>query len=415
MRSFLIIAMIFLSACVSEPLPEGFKASDDFDPIAAAKNRISLGLTYLKNGNFSQAKFNLDKALKFAPRLADAHFSMAYYYQQVDENELADEAYQKALDFDPKNPDIANSYGAFLCENGQYEEAKTYFLKAVNSTNYISTAETYENLALCSQSQGEIDDALTYLQSSLNHQPSRAKTLKLLVELQMQQQQWEEAKLNLRRLEKTSRVTPDTLWMSIIIEQALNNDDVAKGYGDMLIGMYPAHPNTVKYIQNRQNLANLVAPKKVAKKLTPETSKTKSNSNQDTLTEQLNTNQNVEVDSQTQTLKATTMVEQNKQAPVVEDYPVDDSQVQDDLKKSKKVESEQEVVAQLEQQESLETNQDAVQKYHIVSKGENLYRISLKYNVKMQRLIDWNNLSDGASIYVGKKLIVIDPQAVENK
>ncbi|MFA3790678.1 type IV pilus biogenesis/stability protein PilW [Aliiglaciecola sp. SL4] len=415
MRSFLIIAMIFLSACVSEPLPEGFKASDDFDPIAAAKNRISLGLTYLQNGNFSQAKFNLDKALKFAPRLADAHFSMAYYYQQVGENDLADEAYQKALGFDPRNPDIANSYGAFLCENGQYEEAKTYFLKAVNSTNYISTAETYENLALCSQSQGEIDDALTYLQSSLNHQPSRAKTLKLLVELQMQQQQWEEAKLNLRRLEKTSRVTPDTLWMSIIIEQALNNDDVAKGYGDMLIGMYPAHPNTVKYIQNRQNLANLVAPKKVAKKLTPETSKTEVNRNQDALSEQLNTNQNVEVDSQTQTLKATTMVEQSKPDPVVEDYQVDDSQVQDDLKKSKQVESEQEVVAQLEQQESLETNKDTVQKFHIVSKGENLYRISLKYNVKMQRLIDWNNLSDGASIYVGKKLIVIDPQAAEIK
>ncbi|MDO6691815.1 type IV pilus biogenesis/stability protein PilW [Aliiglaciecola sp. 3_MG-2023] len=412
MRSFLIIAMIFLSACVSEPLPEGFKASDDFDPIAAAKNRISLGLTYLKNGNYSQAKFNLDKALKFAPRLADAHFSMAYYYQQVDEDKLADEAYQKALAFDPKNPDIANSYGAFLCENGQYTEAKSYFLKAVNSSNYISTAETYENLALCSQSQGEIEDALTYLQSSLNHQPSRAKALNLLVELQMQQQQWEEAKLNLRRLEKTARVTADTLWKSIIIEQALNHNDLAKGYGDMLISMYPKHPNTVKYIQNRQNLANLVDNKKVAKKLTPNKSGIDNINNQNTVAEQLNTSQNVNTDNSAQPQKNNQNSQENNQNSVVQDYPVEDSQPEEILKETSELESEQEVATLLKRQE---VNEESVQKYHIVQKGENLYRISLKYNVKMQRLMDWNNLSDGAALFVGKKLIVIDPQAVENK
>ena len=72
---------------MSQPLPDGFKDPDDFDTVAAAKTRISLGLTYLKNGNYSQAKFNLDKALQFAPRLADAHYSIAYYYQVVGENE----------------------------------------------------------------------------------------------------------------------------------------------------------------------------------------------------------------------------------------------------------------------------------------------------------------------------------------
>ncbi|WP_342804764.1 type IV pilus biogenesis/stability protein PilW [Alteromonas sp. M12] len=429
MRSFLIIAMIFLSACVSEPLPEGFKASDDFDPIAAAKNRISLGLTYLKNGNFSQAKFNLDKALKFAPRLADAHFSMAYYYQQVDEIALADEAYQKALAFDPKNPDIANSYGAFLCENGQYVEAKEYFLKAVNSANYISTAETYENLALCSQSQGQIEDALTYLQSSLNHQPSRAKALKLLVELQMQQQQWEEAKLNLRRLEKNSRVTPDTLWMSIIIEQALNNNDVAKGYGDMLIGMYPSHPNTLKYIQNRQNLANLVSTQKVSKKLKPNSNKIENQVPQTPVSDPLNADngqtQNLQpnndkqsealvnktvtpvVNAQTnQSSKTKEQQKLNKQS-TADDYPVDDMQAQENLQQGKDLESAQEIASQ--------AKKETVQQYHVVQKGENLYRISLKYNVKIQSLIDWNDLADASSIHVGKKLIVIDPQAVEQK
>lgn len=405
MRSFLIVAMIFLSACVSEPLPDGFKASDDFDPVAAAKNRISLGLTYLKNGNFSQAKFNLDKALQFAPRLADAHFSMAYYYQQVDEIKLADDAYQKALDFDPKNPDIANSYGAFLCENGNYEEAKNYFLKAVNSANYISTAETYENLALCSQSQGQIDDAITYLQSSLNHQPSRAKALQLLVELQMQQQQWNDAKLSLRRLEKNSRVTADTLYMSVVIEQALNNDELAKGYGDMLISMYPSHPKTLEYIKNRKNISNLVTKQKVVKQLKPATDQIVNKETQPPVSETLN---NANRDNEITAQEEQNLAKQQQDKAPLKDYPVEELPIVES------VENESDIST--ENVKNKPENEDTqIAQYHVVEKGENLYRISLKYNVKMQRLIDWNELPDASSIYVGKKLIVIDPEAAEQK
>ena len=48
---------------------------------------------------------------------------------------------------------------------------------------------------------------------------------------------------------------------------------------------------------------------------------------------------------------------------------------------------------------------------HVVQAGENLYRISLKYNVRMQRLIEWNNLQDGSQVRVGTKIYVSDPNA----
>ncbi len=52
-------------------------------------------------------------------------------------------------------------------------------------------------------------------------------------------------------------------------------------------------------------------------------------------------------------------------------------------------------------------------KFHIVSRGENLYRISLLYNIKMQRLIDWNGLTDASAIFDGKKLFLVAPSVVE--
>ncbi len=456
MRSILIVAIVLLTACVSEPLPDGFKDSDDFDPVAAAKNRISLGLTYLQNGNFSQAKFNLDKALQFAPRLADAHFSMAYYYQQVDEKELADDAYQKALAFAPKNPDIANSYGAFLCAKGDYKEAKKYFLKAVNSTNYISTAETYENLALCSQSQGQIDDALTYLQSAINHQPSRGKSLLLLVELQMQQQQWKDAQQNLRRYEKVARVTPDTLWKSIEIENALNNGEVAQGYGDMLVRMYPRHPRTLAYIKSKRDVDNIDATGKITRQLKPRanvlvsqspradsvpTETAPSNTEQDVVaappkdsaqiqqpgkSPKLIANENDEGDSSKEKVEPTATI--NEQAMEAES-PDEGLEASADIQNAViepegNIESEQSVVEQTVEANTLnlevpETAELATAEqgagYHIVQKGENLYRISLRYNVKMKRLLEWNGLQEGEAIFIGKRLIVVDPATVEQE
>ena len=128
--SIILLCLIFVTlvGCTSQTSHPSF--GDDFDQKKAAKTRVSLGLTYLKNGNFSQAKYNLDKALEFAPRSADAHYGLAYYYQTVGEMASAETSFQTAMDFEPNNADIANSYGAFLCQLGKYPKAKEYFLKA---------------------------------------------------------------------------------------------------------------------------------------------------------------------------------------------------------------------------------------------------------------------------------------------
>ncbi len=61
MQKLLLISIcLFISACAGQ---SGQERANNFDAAEAAKTRISLGLTYLKNGNFSQAKRNLDKAL----------------------------------------------------------------------------------------------------------------------------------------------------------------------------------------------------------------------------------------------------------------------------------------------------------------------------------------------------------------
>jgi type IV pilus assembly protein PilF len=369
MRHLLVIFALLLSACVTQSPQKGFKNPDDFDPLAAAKTRISLGLTYLKNGNYSQAKFNLDKALQFAPKLADSHFSMAYYYQLVGENEQAEAEYKTSMQMAPDNADIINTYGAFLCQQGKYQQAKEYFLRAVKSDNYVSSAETYENLALCSQTRGHMDDAIEYLNSALNHQPGRAKSLLLLAEMLVAEQRWDEARQTLRRYEKVARVSAETLWMSTQIEQAMGNQQLAQGYGDMLIRMYPQHPYTIEFLKSGRKV-----------EITPiKSSPTK-------------------VDAQAKEQASNALPE----APV----PV----------QTVSAESAEQAAGNDEKQDEVEQSVKDGNKnslYHVVQKDENLYRISLQYNIKLQRLIEWNKLPDASAIYVGKKLLIVDPNSVE--
>ena len=346
-----------LAGCVSETQPGTF--SSEFDQQEAAKTRVSLGLTYLKNGNYSQAKQNLDKALSFAPRLADTHYGLAYYYQVVGETERADESYQTAMSLAPRDANIANSYGAFLCQDGRYDEAKRFFMQAVNAKQYANSAETYENMALCAQSQGEGEDAIEYLNSALKHQPGRAKTLFILTEMYVATEQYGLAAETLRRYEKVARVSADSLWMAVEIANGQGDLRTARGYGDMLVSMYPNNPLTKLYIE-RQN----AVPQPVVK-VKPK---------QATVTPEPEVEPKTQVDT-----------------PVAEDT----ERPQTSGSKS-------------------ESATTAANTFHVVQAKENLYRLSVKYNIKLDTLKAWNNLDKNGSIRVGMKLWLVPPAQQSN-
>lgn len=438
-RSIILSLVLLISACASQNGTNGIGNSGNFDQLEAAKTRISLGLTYLKNGNYSQAKFNLDKALQYAPRLADAHYSMAYYYQVVGENALAEAAYQEALDRAPNNPDIANTYGAFLCQQGKYETAKSYFLEAVNSNNYVSTAETYENLALCSQSQGQVGDAITYLSQAIKHQPNRGKSLFLLAQLQASEGLWLEAKESLRRYEKSARVSAETLWLAEKIEVALGNEQIARGYGDMLIRMYPNHPNTKAYIAKRTKKTPVQKPPtKVVQEVAVKPQTEKQPPAPVTATEPEETaaepapetaaepEQTAEVapepvpatpaePEQTAEVAADPAPEtaaEPEQTPEVNPEPAKENPAPPVV--TEPVETQEQVeTAEIDQVADGQVESGDPSHYHIVQRHENLYRISLQYNIRMEKLVEWNQLKDASAISAGKRLIIVDPQTIE--
>ena len=380
-------AIIFTSGCVSNS--QSGLYGGNFDHEEAAKTRMSLGLTYLQNNNYTQAKKNLDKALEFNPRSADVQFAMAYYYQLVGDNLRAEEYYETAIDLAPNNGDIANSYGAFKCQNGEYEKAKAYFFDAINNRLYANAAQTYENLALCAQSQGKLDEAIGYFQDALKHQPARGKSLFLLSELYTVSEQWELAESTLRKYERVAKVTPDSLWLAYEIAKGKGDLETAKGYGEMMMSLFPESELTKRYLVQRESMQNKVV--KTVKSTQPNDSETQISENQ----------------TNTVGLTQTSSNDKENEKSVAQDN--------DAQRQSQSNNSDNAPTATANTPEKVQNTELSVQsdKFHVVKEGENLYRISLLHNIKMATLQEWNNLENTGAIIAGQTLWLVPPSMQE--
>lgn len=139
--SAVIFPFVF-SACVSQ-------SSVDFNKQQAAKARVELALGYLQQEDFVQAKLNLDKAFEHDERYYLVHSALAHFYQLQGDTEKAKQAYLQSIKLDDKQGDVYNNFGAFLCGQGEFEQAYSQFNAALAAPNYYHQADTYENIALC--------------------------------------------------------------------------------------------------------------------------------------------------------------------------------------------------------------------------------------------------------------------------
>ena len=249
----LTATVAFLSGCVTQnyensktPIVQNESSNTDI-----AMTRISLGLGYLKMGNTTQAKLNLEKAKRFSPNLVQVYTAFAHYYETVGEDELTNSSYQKALSLKPNDADTLNNYGVFLCRKDRLAEAEQQFLKAIAVPSYLLVSKSYENLALCQLKALNFEKAETYLNKAIDHSPANASILYQMMRLQYAKGQYHQALAYAKRYDKaTRRFTPDSLSLSYKIYVALGNHKTASNYGAMLVKMFPESWHARQYLLN---------------------------------------------------------------------------------------------------------------------------------------------------------------------
>ena len=241
-KCFFLLLLVHLGGCVTQKLDAGSQQpllEPDFEPQEAARTRIALGLNYLQKGDYVQAKFNLDKALNFAPDLAEVHYSLAYYFQRVGESAQAKNAYLAALDIEPDNPDTLNNYGVFLCQQGDFSAAEDNFRRAILQPSYLRVAESYENLGLCALKVNNFYKSEKYLRHAIEHSPRRASSLLNMSYINFAKSDLIGSQRFLEAFEKYHKITEQSLGLAIQIALERKDKSKARSYGHLLLSLYP--------------------------------------------------------------------------------------------------------------------------------------------------------------------------------
>jgi type IV pilus assembly protein PilF len=226
-----LLLMLGLTACSSEPkVPRNTEAS-------AINTR--LGLAYLRNNDLNLAKEKIEKALKQDPDSTNAMMAYGMLLQKLDDPKKADEYFKKAISTNPKDPDLRNNYGGFLCQEGRYQEGVEQFLYAMNDPLYKTPQYAADNIGNCYLKSGDMVRAEAYYRKALEIDKYFPQALYHMARLSFLEQNYMSARAYLQRFNAVAGDVSASLWLCYQVELELNNARDATRCADKLLKQFP--------------------------------------------------------------------------------------------------------------------------------------------------------------------------------
>lgn len=146
MRILLLVMLLGLAGCVTETTG-GFSA--EASPGDELQKRVALARQYIGEGDWDNAKRNLELAANVDPNNAEVYEAFGLVYQSTGEYELAEQSFRKALRVDPKLSRARNNYAAFLFGLGRVAEAEEQFERVTEDSLYSARPLSFINLGIC--------------------------------------------------------------------------------------------------------------------------------------------------------------------------------------------------------------------------------------------------------------------------
>lgn len=234
MRILILVSMVFLAGCVSTT-----KESDDKSARHSAQTNTTLGQNYMDRGQYEIALEKFKKAIAYDKTYAPAHTMLGMLYENLGETEEAGVEYKRAVQYAPKNGDVNNNYGAFLCANGNPKDAEKYFIAALEDPFYSTPAIAMANAGSCILAQGDLDKAEKYLRQSLEYDSQLPAALLPMARVSYQQGSFLRARAFLQRFEASGVMNEESLYLGYQIESELGDEESAELYRIELLERYP--------------------------------------------------------------------------------------------------------------------------------------------------------------------------------
>jgi len=201
-------------------------ASDQTASDKRASIRLQLAVGYFQEGKMEVALDEVKQAIAANPDLADAYGLRALIYAQMGELALADDNFQRALRIAPRNPELANNYGSFLCQQGRGAQAIPLFESALKNPVYQSPVKALLNAGSCSLKMQNYEAAERYLLDALRYEPDHLPTNVNLARVYYERRDVQRAGFFINRVKAVAKLDglpADVLWLAVRIDRKLGD------------------------------------------------------------------------------------------------------------------------------------------------------------------------------------------------
>lgn len=220
-------------------------ASDQSPEEKRASIRLQLAVGYFQDGKLEVALDEVKQAIAIQPDFADAYGVRALIYTQLGQTALADENFQRALKLAPRNPELANNYGSFLCQQGKGAQGIALFESALKNPAYQSPLKANLNAGSCSLKMKNLEAAERYLLDALRYEPDHPATNANLARVYHDRRDYQRAGFFINRVKaaaKLDSLSPDVLWLAMRIDRKLGDKASEASLGTMLRRHHPGSP-----------------------------------------------------------------------------------------------------------------------------------------------------------------------------
>lgn len=226
--SFVLIALL-LTGC----------SSVDVKSDKASSFNADLGIRYLQSGRLQLANDKLLKALEQNPNSAIANHYFAILQQRLGNTDKAGKFFKKSIDLNPKDPEIRNNYGSFLCDNGQPQLAIQQFATAINDPLYATPEFAYTNAGICFRKTGDDTKAEEYFRNALRKKSAFPSALLEMAGLYSDRKVYPRAQAFMSRYESVGKSSPKALELCTVINQNMNDIAKSESCKSTLLRLFP--------------------------------------------------------------------------------------------------------------------------------------------------------------------------------
>jgi type IV pilus assembly protein PilF len=174
------LAAAWLGGCVADG-----DQGREVDLSGAATANMKLGVEYMSTGNLAAAKERLERAEQQNPKSPDVQFALAELYSRLQQPKDADKHYRDAISMAPDQLEYVNGYAAFLCINGEVDQALTQFDKLIRNPLYGRQPAAATNAGLCLRDQKRHADSIRYFETAILKQPDWIDAVVQLADVQI--------------------------------------------------------------------------------------------------------------------------------------------------------------------------------------------------------------------------------------